>query len=109
MHSTESLVDRTSAPSPRRAISRYSWMALLFLWLIYALNANSRQMIFYVLPSITDEFGTSVDLGGGFSSTGGYHTALYAIGALMLLAAVTAALFTRETTGWFLPRDRALI
>ncbi len=32
---------------------------MLFLWLIYALNANSRQMIFYVLPSITAEFGTS--------------------------------------------------
>jgi MFS family permease len=53
--------------------------------------------------------GVLVDLGGGFSSTGGYYMALYAITALMLLAAVTAALFTRETTGWFLHRDRALI
>jgi predicted MFS family arabinose efflux permease len=53
--------------------------------------------------------GVLVDLGGGFSSAGGYYMALYAITALMLLAAVTAALFTRETTGWFLSRDRTLI
>jgi hypothetical protein len=95
MYSTDQFlaVDRPDVPKPSRAISRCSWIALLLLWLIYALNANSRQMIFYVLPSITDEFGTSPS----------------AITALMLLAAVTAALFTRETTGWFLSRDRTLI
>jgi MFS family permease len=53
--------------------------------------------------------GVLVGLGGGFSSTSGYDMALYAISALMLLGAVLAALFTRETTGWFRSRDRALI
>ncbi|MEV6324115.1 MFS transporter [Nocardia sp. NPDC051787] len=53
--------------------------------------------------------GLLVDLGGGFTSVGGYHVALYVLAAMMLLAAVLAALFTRETTGWFRSRDRALV
>jgi hypothetical protein len=89
MYSTDQLlaVDRTGARQPGRAISRYSWIALAGPLLV----------------------GVLVGLGGGFSSTSGYYMALYAISALMLLGAVLATLFTRETTGWFRSRDRALV
>jgi MFS family permease len=64
-------------------VSRYSWIALLFLWLIYALNANSRQMIFYVLPSITDEFGTSPSEIGAIAGAVTAATGLFAIPAMV--------------------------
>jgi MFS family permease len=85
MHSIEQFlaVDRTSAPPRRRAISRYSWIALLLLWLIYALNANSRQLIFYVLPSITDEFGTSPSEIGAIAGAVTAATGLIAIPAMV--------------------------
>ena len=85
MYSTDQLlaVDRTDARTPGRAISRYSWIALLFLWLIYALNANSRQMIFYVLPSITDEFGTSPSEIGAIAGAVTAATGLFAIPAMV--------------------------
>ena len=53
--------------------------------------------------------GVVIGLGGGFTNVGGYNAALYVLAALMVLAAILAALFTRETTGWFKPRDRALV
>jgi nitrate/nitrite transporter NarK len=83
MRSTKLLVDRTSAPPSSRAISRFSWIALLLLWLIYALNANSRQMIFYILPSITDEFGTSPSEIGAIAGAVTAATGLIAIPAMV--------------------------
>jgi nitrate/nitrite transporter NarK len=85
MYTTDQLLalDRTGARKPNRAISRYSWIALLFLWLIYALNANSRQMIFYVLPSITDEFGTSPSEIGAIAGAVTAATGLIAIPAMV--------------------------
>ena len=85
MYSTDQLpaVDRTGARTPGRAISRYSWIALLFLWLIYALNANSRQMIFYVLPSITADFGTSPSEIGAIAGAVTAATGLLAIPAMV--------------------------
>ncbi len=53
--------------------------------------------------------GVVIGLGGGFTSVGGYDAALYVLAALMVLAAILGALFTRETTGWFHPHDRALV
>ncbi len=35
---------------------RQSWIALIFLWLIYAMNANMRQWIQIVQPSLVEEF-----------------------------------------------------
>jgi MFS family permease len=85
MYNTDQLlaVDGAGAPTPSRAISRYSWIALLLLWLIYALNANSRQMIFYVLPSITDEFGTSPSEIGAIAGAVTAATGLIAIPAMV--------------------------
>ncbi|HEY5857579.1 MAG TPA: MFS transporter [Aldersonia sp.] len=84
MHSTDSSLgaDRT-ARKLTRGISRYAWFSLLFLWLIYALNANSRQMIFYVLPSITDEFHTSPAEIGLFAGAITAATGLIAIPAML--------------------------
>jgi MFS family permease len=85
MYTTDQLpaVGRTGARTSGRSISRYSWIALLFLWLIYALNANSRQMIFYVLPSITDEFGTSPSEIGAIAGAVTAATGLFAIPAMV--------------------------
>ncbi|EKT81426.1 MFS transporter (plasmid) [Rhodococcus opacus] len=85
MHSTDKSlsVDRTGARTPGRGISRYAWFSLLFLWLIYALNANSRQMIFYVLPSITDEFNTSPTELGMITGAVTAATALIAIPTML--------------------------
>jgi MFS family permease len=85
MHSTDQFlaVDRTGVPKSGRAISRYSWLALLFLWLIYALNANSRQMIFYVLPSITDEFRAGPSQMGAIAGAVTAATGLIAIPAMV--------------------------
>src|SRR3954467_4674193 len=44
---------------PRRKRGRtptYAIGALVCLWLVYAMNANTRQIFFFVLPSIVDEF-----------------------------------------------------
>jgi MFS family permease len=64
-------------------VSRYSWIALLFLWLIYALNANSRQMIFYVLPPITEEFHASPSTVGAITGAVTAATGLIAIPAMV--------------------------
>jgi MFS family permease len=37
---------------------------MALLWLVYAMDANSRQMFFMVLPSITSEFKTSAEMTG---------------------------------------------
>jgi MFS family permease len=45
---------------PRRRRGRigfkYSWLALVALWLVYAMNGNMRQLVFAVQPSIVQEF-----------------------------------------------------
>jgi MFS family permease len=53
--------------------------------------------------------GWLINFGGGFSSARGFDYGLYFLAGLVLLAAVLMALFTRETTGRFVHRDRALV
>ncbi|SER48169.1 hypothetical protein SAMN05216600_1376 [Pseudomonas cuatrocienegasensis] len=50
-----------------------------------------------------------IGAGGGFDQAAGYNYALYFISGLMVIAALITAFFTRETTGWFLKHDRALV
>jgi MFS family permease len=64
-------------------VSRYSWSALGLLWLVYALNANSRQMIFNVLPSIIGEYKLSPDAIGYLTGGVTAATALLAIPAML--------------------------
>jgi MFS family permease len=45
-------------------VSKYSWISLLMLWLVYAMDANSRQMIFLVLPSIIKEYNIGASMVG---------------------------------------------
>jgi MFS family permease len=53
--------------------------------------------------------GWLIGIGGGFSSARGFDYGLYFLAALQVLAAILIALFTRETIGVFLGRDRALV
>ncbi|HET6500521.1 MAG TPA: hypothetical protein VFG87_07130, partial [Amycolatopsis sp.] len=55
---TESPTVRT--PRPARFLGRigggYSWLAMLWLWLIYAMNTNTRNWIQLVQPAVVEEF-----------------------------------------------------
>lgn len=53
--------------------------------------------------------GMFIGAGGGFEQAAGYHYALYFMSGLMLVAALATIFFTRETTGWFLKHDKALV
>ncbi|MGO4001478.1 MFS transporter [Pseudomonas fluorescens] len=53
--------------------------------------------------------GMLIGMGGGFEQVQGYNNALYFISGLMIVSAVITLLFTRETTGWFLKHDKALV
>lgn len=84
MSGTETTTRISEAPPGRvGAISRYSWFSLILLWLIYALNANSRQMLFYVLPSIIKEFKIGPAEVGFLSGGVTAATALLAIPAMV--------------------------
>ncbi|OUL99500.1 MFS transporter [Variovorax sp. JS1663] len=67
----------------RSGVARQSWIALALLWVIYALDANSRQMFFMVLPSITQEFGTDAATMGLYATMITMATALIAIPAMV--------------------------
>jgi len=53
--------------------------------------------------------GWLIGLGGGYTSPGGFAISLYFLAAVMVVAAVMIALFTRETAGRFRDSDRALV
>jgi len=53
--------------------------------------------------------GWLIGIGGGFSNARGFDYGLYFLAALQVLAAILMALFTRETIGVLLHRDRALV
>ena len=63
--------------------SRWSWTAMLWLWLIYAMNANMRSWIQVVQPAIVNEFGVSPTTIGWFS---GGLTILLGVAALPISA-----------------------
>lgn len=51
----------TNPSEARKLLSRkrtpaYAIGALVILWFVYAMNANTRQIFFFVLPSIVEEF-----------------------------------------------------
>jgi sugar phosphate permease len=70
------------APAAKK-IAPESWGALLLLWLVYAMDANSRQMFFMVLPSITKEFGSDAQTMGLLTTVITMSTALIAIPAMV--------------------------
>ncbi len=59
--------------------SRWSWLAMLWLWLIYAMNANMRAWIQTVQPALVNEFHISPERIGLFS---GVLTILLGVAAL---------------------------
>jgi MFS family permease len=74
-------------PAPGRGLagrlfglgSRWSWTAMLWLWLIYAMNANMRSWIQAVQPALVNEFHVSPERIGLFS---GVLTILLGVAAL---------------------------
>jgi hypothetical protein len=44
--------------------SKYSWLAMLALWLVFAMNSNFRNFFFLVQPSIIAEFSTDAETMG---------------------------------------------
>jgi MFS family permease len=79
----ESRVGPTPHDRPRSRLgtlgSRWSWQAMLWLWLVYAMNANMRSWIQTVQPAIVEEFNVSPTTIGWFS---GGLTILLGVAAL---------------------------
>jgi len=79
----ESRVGPTPHDRPRSRLgalgSRWSWQAMLWLWLVYAMNANMRSWIQTVQPAIVEEFKVSPTTIGWFS---GGLTILLGVAAL---------------------------
>lgn len=55
---------RTERGRRRKRTPAYAIGALIILWLVYAMNANTRQIFFFVLPSIVEEFTISPETTG---------------------------------------------
>ena len=65
----------------KNKIPKQSWIALVFLWLIFAMNANGRELTNRVLPGIIETYGISSDTAG---LMGTVSAAAMAIAALPL-------------------------
>ncbi|WJD71745.1 MFS transporter [Pseudomonas asiatica] len=63
----------------RGAAPRGSWHALIFLWVIFALDMNSRMLFYGVLPMLTREFGLSASDAGLYTAIVTVSTALLAV------------------------------
>lgn len=72
--------------------------------------ANGLNMGGLILGGLgTMVVGVIIQWGGGYTSATGFLVSLYFLAAVMALAAVMMALFTRETAGRYMHLDRALI
>ncbi|WEG13421.1 MFS transporter [Pullulanibacillus sp. KACC 23026] len=71
---------------------KLSWVALLFLWLIFAMNATSREIMNRVMPAIVNEYHLSADVVGTIVSV-----IMVATGAFSILG---AAWSDKKGQGW---------
>ncbi|WP_051977457.1 MFS transporter [Necropsobacter rosorum] len=75
-----------------KSASKQSWIALLFLWLIFAMNANGRELFNRVLPGIIDTYNIN-------ANTAGLIGTLSALG--MFLASIPLSSWAdRGSKGW---------
>lgn len=63
----------------KKRIPKQSWIALGFLWLIFAINCNARQMINVLTPEISNTFGLDATTVGIIGSVCGIAMAIGAI------------------------------
>jgi sugar phosphate permease len=66
-----------------RRIPSESWLALIALWLVYAMNSNARQMLFYVVPYISKEFSLDAPTVGLYTTLIMMATAVIAIPSMV--------------------------
>lgn len=76
-------VETLSRHRPYMIAPSESWIALFFLWAVYAIDANSRQMIYYVLPAITKEFSLTPSQSGLYTTIVTVSTSLLAVPAML--------------------------
>lgn len=81
-----------ATPRNRGRVPATAVGALVFLWLVYAMNANTRQIFYYVLPPMVEEFDLSPEEAGIVSTIVTVATAALAIPA--------GAWFDRGGHGW---------
>lgn len=48
----------------KNRVSKQSWIGLIFLWLLFAMNANGRELTNRVLPGIIQSYGISANTAG---------------------------------------------
>ncbi|KZL90159.1 MFS transporter [Clostridium magnum] len=70
--------EKTEIVKPKRA-SKESWIALTFLWIIFAINANGRELTNRVLPYISNTYNIGPDKAGLIGTVCGITMALGAI------------------------------
>ena len=76
---TEQSVQSSTTRAAIRKGLQVSTMSLAILWLVYALDSISRQMIFMVLPSITTEYDLSPSQAGLMTTLITMSTALICV------------------------------
>ncbi len=52
----------------KKKVPKESWVALIFLWLIFAMNANGRNIITVLLTYISDKYALSPEIAGYLSA-----------------------------------------
>lgn len=72
--------------------AKYSWIAMLALWLVYAMNANTRQIFYLLQPQFVNEFNIT-------PGTAGIAAAIYSL-ALSAIAIPAASWSDRRGQGW---------
>ena len=72
--------------------AKWSWILILALWLVYAMNANTRQIFYLLQPQFVNEFNVT-------PRNAGIAAAIYSL-ALSVIAIPAASWSDRRGQGW---------